>query len=59
LAALETHRRRQAGVAEPFTTGDAVALMVKFREPVAPNPAWADAYRAGLAAFEGRVRNKD
>jgi sugar (pentulose or hexulose) kinase len=57
LAALETHRRRQAGVAEPFTTGDAVALMVKFREPVAPNAAWGDAYRAGLAAFEGRLRN--
>jgi sugar (pentulose or hexulose) kinase len=56
LAALETHLRRQRGVTAPFTTADAVAVLVKFRAPVAPNPAWRDAYRAGLRLFEQRVR---
>ncbi len=52
LAALETHIRRKKGIAAPFTTADAVAVLVKFREPVAPNPAWRTAYRDGLQAFE-------
>ena len=52
LASLETHLRRQRGVAAPFTTADAVAVLVKFREPVAPNPAWRAAYQDGLRAFE-------
>ncbi len=52
LAALETLKRRQQGDQEPFTVGDAVAVMVRFREPVDPNPAWAEAYREGLKAFE-------
>jgi sugar (pentulose or hexulose) kinase len=55
LAALETHLRRQHGDAAPFTTADAVAVLVKFRAPVAPNPAWRDAYREGLQAFERRL----
>ena len=55
LAALETHRRQRAGVTEPFTVADAVAKMVKFRAPVAPNAAWRDAYRAGLRQFEQRL----
>jgi xylulokinase len=52
LAALETHLRRRQGVAAPFTTADAVAVLVKFRNPVAPNPAWRAAYQEGLRAFE-------
>jgi sugar (pentulose or hexulose) kinase len=52
LASLETHLRKQAGVAEPFTVADAVARMVRFRQPVQPNPAWREAYQRGLAAFE-------
>ena len=52
LAALETHLRRGQGIAAPFTTADAVAVLVKFREPAAPNPAWRTAYREGLRAFE-------
>jgi sugar (pentulose or hexulose) kinase len=51
LAALETTRRRQHGDKAPFTVGDAVAVLVKFKEPVAPNPAWRDAYRQGLKGF--------
>jgi len=30
---------------------DAVTQLVKFRAPVAPNPAWRQAYREGLHAF--------
>jgi sugar (pentulose or hexulose) kinase len=56
LAALETHLRRQQGLREPFTVADAVAVLVKYRPPVAPNPAWSDAYRQGLQTFEQRVR---
>jgi sugar (pentulose or hexulose) kinase len=55
LAALETHRRRERGMDAPFTVADAVACLVKFRAPVQPNPAWRDAYREGLRAFEQRL----
>ena len=56
LAALETYRRRRAGITEPFTVADAVAKMVKFRAPVGPNAAWRDVYRAGLGRFEQRIK---
>ena len=52
LTALETHLRRGKGITAPFTTADAVAVLVKFRSPVAPNPAWRMAYQEGLRAFE-------
>jgi xylulokinase len=55
LAGLETHLRRQRGVAEPFTVADAVATMVRFRAPVAPRPEWVPAYREGLKRFEARM----
>jgi sugar (pentulose or hexulose) kinase len=55
LAALETHLRKQRGIAEPYTVADAVARMVRFREPVKPNPAWRAAYQQGLAEFERRL----
>jgi sugar (pentulose or hexulose) kinase len=55
LAALETHRRRQQGFKEPYTVADAVAKMVKFRQPVAPNDGWREAYRRGFAEFEKRL----
>lgn len=55
LAALESHRRRQRGIAAPFTTADAVAVLVTFREPIHPNPVWRDAYQKGLHAFEERL----
>jgi sugar (pentulose or hexulose) kinase len=56
LAALETHLRRQQGIDTPFTVADAVAVLVKYREPVTPSPAWRDAYRNGLRAFEQRLQ---
>jgi xylulokinase len=58
LAALETHRRRQAGDNEPFTVADAVRVLVRFRDPVEPEPAWSDAYRQGQAQFEERLRQQ-
>jgi sugar (pentulose or hexulose) kinase len=56
LAALESHLRRQRGIEAPFTVADAVPILVKFREPVAPNPAWRDAYRQEMQAFEQRLK---
>jgi sugar (pentulose or hexulose) kinase len=56
LAGLETHLRRQKGIAEPYTVADAVGALVKFRDPVAPRPDWVPAYRDGLTRFEGRLR---
>jgi xylulokinase len=56
LAALETRLRRERGDSAPFTVADAVAAMVKFRSPVAPNPAWRDAYRRGYQAFEANLK---
>src|SRR4029077_20733461 len=55
LAALETYRRRQQGIKEPFTVADAVAKLVKFRSPVQPNPAWREVYRQGFREFEARL----
>ncbi len=56
LSALETRLRRERGEQAPFTVADAVAAMVKFRTPMAPNPAWRDAYRQGFEEFERRLR---
>jgi sugar (pentulose or hexulose) kinase len=56
LAGMETHLRRQRGIAEPFTVADAVVAMVKFRDPVAPRPEWVPLYRDGLRRFEQRVK---
>jgi xylulokinase len=56
LAALETRLRCERGEQMPFTVADAVAALVKFRSPVAPNPAWREAYRQGYQAFEERLK---
>jgi sugar (pentulose or hexulose) kinase len=58
LASLEAHLRKLHGIAEPFGVADAIAQMVKFREPVAPNAAWRQAYQKGLAAFGARLKQK-
>jgi sugar (pentulose or hexulose) kinase len=55
LAALETHRRRQRRIAAPFAVADAVSILVKFRDSVAPNPGWREAYSHGLKWFESRL----
>jgi sugar (pentulose or hexulose) kinase len=52
LAAMETYSRRRQGIEAPFTVSDAVATLVRFREPVQPNAAWRVAYAEGLAGFE-------
>ena len=56
LAALEAYLRRQRGIDTPFTVADAVATLVKFTRPVAPNAAWIDAYRQGARAFEQHLQ---
>jgi sugar (pentulose or hexulose) kinase len=55
LAALESHRRKGRGIDEPFTGADAVAALVRFAEPVEPNPEWTAVYRQGLQSFVGRL----
>lgn len=57
LAALETSRRRQRDEQTPYTVADAVARMVKFREPIGPNPAWRTDYAMGLREFEQSIRS--
>jgi sugar (pentulose or hexulose) kinase len=56
LAALETNLRRQKKIEAPFTVADAVAVLVKYRDKVEPNPAWRAAYEAGLKQFEERLK---
>lgn len=55
LSALESYRRRQKGNHSPFSVADAVAMMVRFRDPVEPNPAWRQTYQEGARAFEQRL----
>lgn len=55
LSGLETHKRRQAGNSIPFTVADAVARMVRFREPTRPNPAWRDGLTKAYATFRQKV----
>jgi xylulokinase len=57
LAALETYLRRQRGDQTPFTVADAVAVLVKFKQPAEPNPAWQKAYQTGVKEFEGGLRS--
>lgn len=56
LAALEANLRKKQGDNRPFTVADAVARLVKFREPVRPQAAWREAYREGVRAFEERLK---
>jgi len=58
LAGLESVNRKKAGIAEPYTAADAVAAIVKFRDPVQPNPAWAGEYQKGLGVFAERIGSK-
>lgn len=55
LWGLETSRRRQQGMSDGFSVSDAVATMVKYREPVLPIPEWAGQYHARLFAFNARL----
>lgn len=55
LAAVEQYRRRQQKIAAEFHMADAVASMVRFREPVAPNAVWHTAYESGYRQFLSRL----
>lgn len=57
LASLETYRRDQKGIAEPFRVGDAVSVMVKFRDVVQPVAAWREGYSQALETFERRLQS--
>lgn len=50
-AALENHRRVQAGQKADFPVAGAVERMVKFRTPATPNPDWVADYARGLKEF--------
>jgi sugar (pentulose or hexulose) kinase len=56
LAGLESSLRKQQGIAAPFTAADAAAILVKFRDRVAPRADWIEPYRKGLAEFEERLK---
>ncbi len=56
LAALENHLRRARGLPSTFTAADAAAVLVQFRPPVLPDPAWQATYAAGLRQFSERLR---
>jgi sugar (pentulose or hexulose) kinase len=58
LAAMESHHRRQQGIGEPYTVADVVAQIVKFKGPVAPNPAWRETYQNGLRDFARHLHEK-
>jgi sugar (pentulose or hexulose) kinase len=55
LAGLETHLRQKAGIRDSYTVADAVATLVRFRDPVAPRPDWVPQYADGLKRFKARV----
>ncbi len=56
LAGYETHLRRRRGVAGGFGVADAVATMVRYRDPVEPRPEWVPVYEQGLKRFEERIK---
>ena len=55
LAGLESYKRKEQGIAEPFTAADAVHHMVRFRGRTEPRADWAAAYQAGLGRFRAAV----
>jgi sugar (pentulose or hexulose) kinase len=55
LAALERHLRRRQAIDDPFHVADAVAVLVKFRSPLQPVPAWRETYCDVLRAFGQRL----
>ncbi|MBY0524692.1 MAG: xylulose kinase [Gemmataceae bacterium] len=57
LAGLETYLRHKKRIVAPYTVADAVAQMVKFRDPVKPNTAWREAYQTGLREFEVQLKS--
>jgi sugar (pentulose or hexulose) kinase len=58
LAGLESHLRKEQGIAEPYTAADAAAKMVQFDATVKPVPEWVGPYRRGLEVFEAWLGGK-
>ncbi|MCL4190519.1 MAG: hypothetical protein KJZ87_02145 [Thermoguttaceae bacterium] len=56
LAALENAGRIRQGISEPFGVSDAVAAMVRFRDPVEPRPEEVAAYQGEYRAFRERLK---
>ena len=55
LAGIESYRRKEQGITEPYSVADAVQQLVRFREPVSPVAEWTATYREGLAAFGSQL----
>lgn len=55
LWGLESHERKMAGASTPYTIADAVRQMVRYGNPVVPNPSWIEAYSRGLSEFRARI----
>jgi xylulokinase len=56
LAAYESYQRKQHGVKDPYTVSDAVSILVKYRKPIDPDPAWQETYATGLKRFNERLQ---
>jgi xylulokinase len=56
LAGIESYRRKQQGIAEPYGVADAVKQLVQFGPAIEPVAEWTAAYRKELAAFRDRIR---
>lgn len=55
LAGLESYKRKEQGISDPFTAAAAVKHMVRFRGRTEPNAGWVAAYQKGLAEFKQRI----
>lgn len=55
LWGLESHERKLAGASTPYTIADAVRQMVRYGQPVLPNPSWIELYSRGLSEFRARL----
>jgi sugar (pentulose or hexulose) kinase len=51
LAGLESTRRAEQGITEPYTIRDAVAKLVRPKDEIAARPEWVAPYAQGLANF--------
>jgi sugar (pentulose or hexulose) kinase len=56
LAGMESYVRKQKGIVEPYSVGEAVSKLVRFRERVRPIDDWLVEYDSGLDQFRKRIR---
>ena len=55
LAAIESYRRGQQGIEEPYLVSDAVPLLVRLRDPVNMKPDWVEHFRRRYGKFRQRL----